>query len=496
MTQAGPRDDLDAWRRAARSLLAQGTPPAQARWDAGENSGLDLCSGVEASGDPTKHVSHALPRKLLRSFLDLARRVLCHTDPERQGLLYEALWRLTHGEAHLFEMAHDPLVRRLELYDRAVRRDIHKTHAFVRFQPIVEADGSQRFVAWFEPRFAIIRLAGRFFVERFTNMRWTLMTPGGCASWNGPSEGLHYSPGVEKPALSSADPVLDAWKTYYRSIFNPARLHVAAMQREMPRFYWKNLPEAAQIAGLIAGAGPRVQQMLEAQTVPRRRSVHALSARSAQALKHRLSSEASQTKPEVSVTLRAEAMPSLRECRLCPHAQQATQAVAGEGLREASIMLVGEQPGDLEDLQGRPFVGPAGKVLDRALEQAGLARHAVWLTNAVKHFAYEPRGKRRVHQTPPPRAIEMCRGHLLRELEEVRPQVIVCLGRTAAHALTSGTGIELERGLPRQMPNGRWLLLTLHPAYILRNEGNARDAFGQLASDLAAAKRLGAGRVE
>jgi DNA polymerase len=164
---------------------------------------------------------------------------------------------------------------------------------------------------------------------------------------------------------------------------------------------------------------------------------------------------------------------SLREaaahCKGCELYKNATQTVFGEGPRRASIVLVGEVPGDEEDQQGHPFVGPAGRLLDDGLEAAGLARHDVYVTNAVKHFRWEPRGKRRLHKKPTARQIEACRPWLNAEILVVKPQVIVCLGATAAQAMLGPSfRITKQRGKFFQGEKAAWITATYHPSAILR----------------------------
>jgi DNA polymerase len=178
-------------------------------------------------------------------------------------------------------------------------------------------------------------------------------------------------------------------------------------------------------------------------------------------------------------------------CRGCDLYRHATQAVFGEGRRAARIVLVGEQPGDQEDLQGHPFVGPAGALLERALGEAGLSRDEVYLTNAVKHFKWEPRGKRRIHQKPRISEIKACRPWLDAELRILQPQVIVCLGATAAQAVF-GSGFKLmaQRGQVLPSTASEKTLATLHPAAVLRapDDTARREAFRLLVKDLRTAR--------
>lgn len=179
-------------------------------------------------------------------------------------------------------------------------------------------------------------------------------------------------------------------------------------------------------------------------------------------------------------------------CRDCPLWANATQTVFGEGPSGARMMLVGEQPGDVEDRKGQPFVGPAGRLLDRALADAGIDRAAVYVTNAVKHFKWEPRGKRRMHKTPAQREIDACRQWLDGEIDALRPAIIVCLGATAAKALLgSAFRITKSRGEvlhPEGLPP---VLATYHPSYLLRlkDRPGGEDAYRDFVSDLERARR-------
>jgi uracil-DNA glycosylase family protein len=180
-------------------------------------------------------------------------------------------------------------------------------------------------------------------------------------------------------------------------------------------------------------------------------------------------------------------------CTRCPLYRNATQTVFGEGPADAAIMMVGEQPGDQEDIAGRPFVGPAGKLLDRALEAAGIHRKKIYLTNAVKHFKNEPRGKKRLHKRPNRYETEVCRVWFEKEISLIRPRLILALGVTAAQSLTGRRTIVLsrERGRVLELPDGLRGMVTTHPSAILRMPGDAarRTAFAALVRDLRAAAK-------
>jgi uracil-DNA glycosylase len=180
-------------------------------------------------------------------------------------------------------------------------------------------------------------------------------------------------------------------------------------------------------------------------------------------------------------------------CRGCHLWRPATQTVFGEGRKSSRVMLVGEQPGDKEDLEGKPFVGPAGAMLQRALEEAGIRSDRVYVTNAVKHFSWEPRGKRRIHKKPRASEIRACRPWLEAEIEAVRPQVIVCLGATAAQSLL-GPQFKLmaERGQAISSPFAAAVVATIHPSSILRSpdDESRKAALAGLVSDLRTAAAL------
>lgn len=183
-------------------------------------------------------------------------------------------------------------------------------------------------------------------------------------------------------------------------------------------------------------------------------------------------------------------------CQRCPLYKDATQTVFGEGNAAAALVLVGEQPGNQEDIQGHPFVGPAGAVLDRALAQAGLERSSVYVTNAVKHFKHEARGKRRLHKRPNRYEVEQCRLWLDREMAVIKPVLVVALGTTAAHAL-SGKALTLsrQRGQRLNFLNGMQGMMTIHPSAILRmpDEQTREQAFADFVEDLQTAAKLARG---
>jgi DNA polymerase len=441
--------DLEAFRQVARNLAAAGVPPNEIIWHGETERGLFAMPALPA-GEPLK---------VPGAFFRLAEDVICHRDPERSALLYELLWRLGHGERELLGLAADPLVHRLARMQKAISREIHKMHAFLRFRRIV-ADRGEYFVAWFEPQHFILERAAPFFVDRFAGMRWSILTPVGTAHWDGAQ--LSFGEPVRREEAPIGDDLDEWWRAYYRATFNPARANPQKMRAEMPKRYWHNLPEASLIPALLSKATTRTEAMIAAvPQLPRKRShPHAPAA-------------IPQTPDSDLVALANE----VAGCQRCPLFQSATQSVFGIGPQEARLMLVGEQPGDQEDLAGKAFVGPAGQLLDRALAEAGIQRSEVYITNAVKHFKFEPRGKRRIHKTAARVEIEACRWWLERELALVKPELVVSLGATAAQALL-GRSVRIlsERGTVVRHPAGFPVLITVHPSFLLRlPDADARE---------------------
>lgn len=428
-------DSFDSWRETARELLAARIPPGEVYWVDGQTP--SLFSSVPAA-PPIKEASRVpVPPR----FLELGRMVAAYRYEARWSLLYKTLWRITHGEHDLLELHTDDDVRHLWLMEKAIRREIHKTHAFVRFRQVDDAQG-ESFVAWYEPAHNVLPLAAPFFQKRFGSMRWAILTPDRSVRWD--LEKLIWGPGVSRDHAPQADAMEEIWKTYYRSIFNPARVKVKAMKKEMPVRFWPNMPETLLIPELLQSAGSRVDAMRAAQPAS------AASVIPDQA-----------TWPELKSAAAA--------CAACPLANEHVQTVFGEGPFDAKIVLVGEAPGDHEDRQGKPFVGPAGELLNRALMLAGLDRAQLYLTNAVKHFKFEQVGQRRIHKKPSGREIHACRPWLEVELGLLQPQAVVCLGATAAQSVM-GRVVRIREERGQWQPDARYgkVLVTTHPASILR----------------------------
>jgi len=400
--------DFDGWREAARALALSQMEPSEVIWRV---RGL---KPADASAPPLEapHGSFNVSAK----FVELAKAAILHRDPERFALLYRLLWRL-RGDHDLLGIADDPDIALVSAMARDVHRDVHTMQADVRFREIGR-DTTSHFVAWFEPEHHIVELAAPFFARRFADMPWSILTPDVCAHWDG--HAVSITAGVAITEAPGEDRLEETWRRHTAGIFNPARLKI-----EMPGKYPRNLPEASMIKSSMI----------------RRSDADSLTA------------------------LRAEAA----DCRACPLWKDATQTVFGEGPRTAPVMLVGEQPGDKEDLAGKPFVGPAGQMLDRALHEAGIDRTKVYVTNAVKHFKFVPRGKIRLHQKPNTPEIKACRQWYERELNSIKPDLVVAMGATAAQSVFGKiTPINKSRGRLIDLEDGTKALVTVHPSYLLR----------------------------
>ncbi len=565
--------DFEGWRAAARSALALGLPSDAIVWRVAGEAGDLLGAGIPLPPAPDGRGVRVPP-----AFVEAAREAVQHRDGERFALLYTVLARIEAGERRLMEISSDPQVHRLHTLRKAVRRDQHKMKAFVRFRghtgdapdevagtrrgasdiarAVAEAEGlignaptpgeGPDYVAWFEPEHHTLRDTAPFFARRFTQMRWAILTPDLSAFWDG--EALTFGAGATRADAPPDDAMEEAWRAYYTAIFNPARLKIDAMTSEMPKKYWRNLPEARLIRPLIQEAGRRTEAMIargrEAGLVgfetyrpsmsePRRGVEAEIGGRAqpASSVPERTESSGVEGTQDGSSIAEARSMDrrhtqgdrsqddlfagdadrpadtdaiteearvgeiqslsaleaAAKACTLCPLYAPATQTVFGEGPPDAPLMFIGEQPGDKEDIAGRPFVGPAGRVFDRALSDAGIDRAQVYVTNAVKHFKFVPRGPRRIHQKPATPEIKACNVWLQGEIAAVRPAMVVALGATAGRAIFGREiGVMKSRGTVFDMDEDLQAYVTVHPSFLLRlpDEEQKRMEYNRFLADL------------
>jgi uracil-DNA glycosylase len=290
----------------------------------------------------------------------------------------------------------------------------------------------------------VLPQVARHFARRMGAISWMIATPTATMLWDGAT--LHAGPALLKGAADIDDDGEALWLTYYRSIFNPARVNAGLLRSHIPSRFWKNLPEGAIVPAMITGATNGERHTGQTATVGQRSGAATVPIRPERAQPQR------------------DTLTTLQQCRRCELWQHATQAVPGSGPQPASIMLLGEQPGD-----------------------------SVYLTNAVKHFKWEPRGKRRLHKTPAQREVAACHGWLEEELERVQPEVVVVLGSTALKSLLQDSAATLQAmlGTPFQH-QGRWVIAVYHPSYVLRapDEESRRQAYAVMVEGLRQAVSL------
>jgi DNA polymerase len=394
--------------------------------------------GGETAPLPDATGSFHVPRALV----SLASMAIQARDADRFGLLYTLVWRVNAGEK-LLEDDTDPdlsLARRMAL---AVRADAHRMRTNMRFLPVPEDTGT-RFLGWFEPAHFVLRANARLIARRFPDLTLSIVTPDGAAHWDRSS--LLFGSGLRHAA---DDEALQAWWEHHRD---------------------RLLEQAASDVSI-----PEAEAVDEAPRPPDRPP---------------LGPVVLPTRPDPALLRSAKDASS---CRRCPLFEPATQTIFGEGPADAAAMFVGEQPGDQEDTIGRPFVGPAGQMMDRAMEEAGIDRRTVYVTNAVKHFKFTPRGRRRIHQTPEVPEIQACGFWLDVERVHVRPRLLVLMGGSAARAVLGRTvTISRERGRPIQMSDGQTVFVTVHPSFLLRVPDAAAKAreYAAFVRDLKAIRAL------
>ena len=467
------------WREAARELLVHDVPPELVTWSTPAVGG-DLFSGAPPAAAQPHHPAdmpppsdaprHAPPH-IPRSLMDMLQSAACCRVPDRWAFLYRVIWRWQQGE-HDVQSPADEDGARLNAMVKAVRREEHDMHAYIRFRERPAEAGPPRFVAWYEPQHDVLPQVAEHFVSRMGKVSWMIATPEASVLWDGQT--LHNTGPLVKNSEDLEDTGEALWLTYYRSVFNPARLNQSVMQQHIPSHRWKNLPEGKIVTHMISEAARGARKVGQYEAVGQRKGTTIPIA------------------PEAAQPERQQ--PSkLDECRRCELWQFATQAVPGEGPKKARIMFVGEQPGDQEDLAGQPFVGPAGKLLDQVCEKAGVDRDTIYVTNAVKHFKWEPRGKRRLHKTPAQKEIEACHYWLDKELAHVKPTVIVALGATALKSVMRSANVTLKNAIGHPVfHEGHWIVTTYHPSYVLRVPGEEakREAFQTMVDSLKLAQDL------
>jgi len=397
--------DWEGWRKATRSLVLAGVPPEEVRW---------AVRSHDEEGDPLQEASGSFG--VSRRLIAVASLAIQARDPSRFDLLYRLVCRANAGEDS------DPAeMRRAQGLALAVRAEAHKMRTLLRYLPVSEGNGTL-YLGWYEPAHFVLEANAQLIARRFPELRLSILTPDGGAHWDGTT--LRFSKGITRKDVGDDAGLKAWWRSHHGVLLRDAREGTAVPEAEA-------LDEAPR---------PPDQPPLGPVVL----ALHA--------------DEPLQ-----------DAMHEASDCRRCHLYEPATQTVFGEGPSDARVIFVGEQPGDQEDVIGRPFVGPAGQIMDRAMEEAGIDRRTVYITNAVKHFKFEPRGKRRVHKTPETPEIQACRFWLDVERVRLQPKLVVAMGGTAARTvLGRAVTITRERGRPIEGPDGQTVFVTVHPSFLLR----------------------------
>jgi probable DNA metabolism protein len=362
---------------------------------------------------------------LSRALVTLTAHAFQAREAERFGLLYALIWRAHHGLLDLTS-AEDLDLRIARLWALSVRADAHRMRTLIRFLRIPHQP--PHFLGWYEPDHFVLEANARLLARRDPARRFTIVTPDGTAHRD--DTGLRFGPGLRNP---TDDETLLAW--------------------------WEAHQETILAAADDGGGLPEAEEPDEA---PRPLDLPAIGP---------------VVLGQTQTSAAGDLLRASQACERCELFRPATQTVFGEGPAGARVMFIGEQPGDQEDTIGRAFVGPAGQLLDQALEEAGIDRRRIYITNAVKHFKFTPRGRRRIHQSPSPQEIDICRFWLDAERAAVNPTLIVLLGGSAGRAvLNRPVAVTRERGRPFTLADGGTAFLTVHPSYLLRQPDEASRA--------------------
>ena len=421
--------DWHGWRNATRALVLAGAAPSDVQWTVRGHP--DDAAPELPAGAGSFNVSRVL--------ISVAALAFQAREPERFALLYRLVWRANAGEK-LLENTDDAELRRAQRLAYAVRAEAHKMRTNIRFLPVEE----DRYLGWYVPAHYVLEANAQLIARRFPHVTFSILTPDGSAHWQ--DGALRFGAGHASVADDAA--LEQWWVAHHAELLRDSRIGTS-------------IPEA--------------EALDEAPRAPDRPPIGPV------------------VLPQPADPQLLEATREAGDCRRCHLHELATQTVFGEGPADAPVLFVGEQPGDQEDTIGRPFVGPAGQIMDRAMEEAGIDRRTIYITNAVKHFKFTPRGKRRIHQTPETPEIQACRFWLDVERVQLRPKLLVLMGGTAARAVMGRqVTITRERGRPIKLADGQTAFVTVHPSFLLRvpdEDAKARE-YRAFVRDLEAVRKL------
>lgn len=422
--------DFQGWRNATRRLISDQISPDSIQWHIQPPKDLFTRPYTESTSDKNEN----LPAfKITRRVFELCQTVIQANEPERFDLLYRWITLCQNHADPFNDKTHHALIHRIERLVQAVQAETSRLRDLLRFHK--QSDRSE-LIAFFEPTHYVIEANSDFFQRLQADQSWLLITPYRSLKVNGQQK--IFGPGFSSNPLKNHD--ADQWNDFLNDFFPKDQ----PLQKQ---YYWQELPQAAL---------PKDEVLSQTQSITPLAS----------------SEEAITSVPTILKNVdfsMIKLAQTAAECQRCALWKPATQTVFGEGCAKSRLMLVGEQPGDQEDRFGRPFVGPAGQVMNHAIAHAGFERQDVYTTNAVKHFKFTPRGQRRIHQSPNPKEIAACSFWLEAEREIVKPTVLLMLGASAARSIL-GRPVTISRERSQFIPlnNDTIGMITVHPSYLLR----------------------------
>lgn len=437
---------FDDWRIKARELLATNIHPDQIHWKTEE------CQFIFGEIFGNRNTTSDI--KISRDFIEMAYIASCFRDDDIWSLLYRIAWRIIYEDKNLLKVEVDIDVANLNSKIRLVNRDVHKMKAFVRFKELKSNIEETIYVAWHRPDHRITRLAAPFFKDRFNGMKWVIMTEDETIYWD--KKNIEFHPGVKNIELPQDDKE-DLWKTYYSSIFNPARIKVSMMKKELPVRHWKTLPEAELITSLLDDAPSRLKTFYDGQNSPAQ---------------------------EKEFDNLKELNEAVKKCQACGICDNSNKRVFGDGPQSAQIMFVADKP-EFENNILNSFFSRSGKFFNQSLFEIGIDPKKIYLSYAIKGFREIENSTLRQKQSLSSSEIAACRPWIQNEIKLVKPQILVCFGRSAAQSVL-GKMVKLEdiRGQWIETALCKQTIILPDPRTALIDEDLASDFFLRFKKEL------------